>query len=688
MPSVLVVDDSLTVRMDLAEQFEAAGMAVRPCATLSEAREWLTRGTFGLVVLDVLLPDGDGLDLLGEIKAASPGLPVILLSSEAEVKARIRGLTRGADGYVGKPYEPSLLLSEARRLIQQQEAPKSDAPGASVLVIDDSLTARESLKAELEQAGYRVLLAGTGEEGLRVAGSQRPDAIIVDGTLPGIDGATVVRRLRQDAVLRRTPCLLFTGSLDRTQEAAALDAGADAFLRKDDNLQVVLARLAAALRAPHSPLAVEGATSLFGPRKLLLGVPDSGTATRIGEILEHEGLDVIVATTGTQALERLAVEPPACVLLDAGLDSGTGAETCRRIKSVRAWREIPVVLLTPEGDAAAQVAGMNAGADDCLSRSGSAEVLSARIRVQLRRRQFEEENRGIRERLLTKELEAAEARAARDLAETRAALMADLERKNDELAKANQNLAKEAAERKRLEQVKNEFVSTVSHELRTPLTSIRGSLGLLAGGAVGKFEPTAKNLIDVALRSSERLIRLINDILDIDKLEAGKLQFDIRPMDLVALVEHALQATGDYARPLGVRFTLVEAPPSVQVLADSDRLTQVMMNLLSNAAKFSPRDASVDVGVRARGGLMRVSVRDRGPGMPEEFQKKIFQRFAQADTSDTRQKGGTGLGLSISKAIIERLGGRIGFDTKVGEGTTFYFELPTIPSGSAPPSSS
>lgn len=676
MPSVLVVDDSLTVRMDLAEQFESAGMTVRPCATASEAREWLTRGSFGLVVLDVILPDGDGLDLLSEIKAATPGLPVLLLSSEAEVKARVRGLTRGADGYVGKPYEPAILLSEARRLLQQVETEPETITGAIVLVIDDSLTARESLKAELAAAGYQVLLASTGEEGLRVAGAERPDAIIVDGTLPGIDGATVVRRLRQDSVLRRTPCLLFTGSMDRTQEAVALDAGADAFLRKDDSMDVVLARLAATLRAPHSPLAVEAPASLFGPRKVVLGIADALEAARLGEILEREGLDVVRASTGAQAVERLAVEAPACILLDSALDGDTGAETCRRIKSVRAWREIPILILTTEGDSAAQVRGMGAGANDCIPRTGSPEVLSARVRVQLRRRQFEEENRGIRERLLTKELEAAEARAAKDLAETRAALLADLERKHEELARANHDLAKEAAERKRLEQIKNEFVSTVSHELRTPLTSIRGSLGLLAGGVLGKFDPAAKNLIDVALRSSERLIRLINDILDIDKLEAGKLEFDIRQVDLVVMVEHALQATGDFARQYGVRFTLVEAPAAVSVMADSDRLTQVLTNLLSNAAKFSPKDASVDVSVRDLGGRIRVSVRDRGPGMPEEFQRKIFQRFAQADTSDTRQKGGTGLGLSISKAIVERLGGRIGFDTKLGEGTTFYFDLP------------
>ena len=235
-------------------------------------------------------------------------------------------------------------------------------------------------------------------------------------------------------------------------------------------------------------------------------------------------------------------------------------------------------------------------------------------------------------------------------------------------------IVRDITERKNLERMKNEFISTVSHELRTPLTSIRGSLGLIAGGAVGAMPEQAKELIDIACNNSDRLVRLINDILDVEKIESGKMTFRTEPVDLVALINEAMSANSAYAAQHSVTFALVEQVPDARVDADPDRLTQVITNLLSNATKFSPPDRRVDVAIRRLKTAIRVQVTDYGPGIPEEFQTRIFQKFAQADASDTRLKGGTGLGLSISKAIIERLGGTIGFTTGA-DGTTFYFDL-------------
>ncbi|MCS6801831.1 MAG: PAS domain S-box protein [Chloroflexota bacterium] len=246
-------------------------------------------------------------------------------------------------------------------------------------------------------------------------------------------------------------------------------------------------------------------------------------------------------------------------------------------------------------------------------------------------------------------------------------------------------LVRDITERKKVERLKNEFVSTVSHELRTPLTSIRGSLGLLKGGVGGPLPPEAANLVDIAFKNSERLVRLINDILDIEKIESGKLHFERQPIELTHLVASAIEANEGLAAEFGVRLTLGERVEPAVVLGDYDRLMQVMANLLSNAAKFSPRGAEVRVDVaRSRGGF-RVAVRDRGPGIPPQFRHRVFERFAQADASDRRQSGGTGLGLSISKAIIERHGGTIGFETSEA-GTTFWFELPDasgLPAASA-----
>jgi signal transduction histidine kinase len=216
----------------------------------------------------------------------------------------------------------------------------------------------------------------------------------------------------------------------------------------------------------------------------------------------------------------------------------------------------------------------------------------------------------------------------------------------------------------------------VSHELRTPLTSIHGSLGLVIRGIAGALTPETRQLLDVAYRNSQRLVRLVSDILDLQKIESGTMAFEMKPLELTGFLQHAVEANQAYAAQFGVRFVLERPTESLLVLADGDRLMQVLTNLLSNAAKFSPRGEAVVITASPAGGVARVSVVDRGPGIPAEFHDRIFNRFAQADSSTTRDKGGTGLGLSISKAIVERLGGSIGFESRRGQGTTFYFDLP------------
>ncbi|UZQ55576.1 PAS domain S-box protein [Trichothermofontia sichuanensis B231] len=239
---------------------------------------------------------------------------------------------------------------------------------------------------------------------------------------------------------------------------------------------------------------------------------------------------------------------------------------------------------------------------------------------------------------------------------------------------------REVTERIRIERLKDEFVSMVSHELRTPLTSIRGSLGLILGGVAGALPDQARMLLDIAYKNSERLITLINDILDIEKIESGRIDFNLQPLDLTPLLTQAIATNQTYGDQFQVQFVLTESVPC-QVKADPDRLMQVLTNLLSNAAKFSPAGSVVAVAAQwlpTAPNWVRVAVRDQGPGIPPEFIPRIFQKFAQADSSNTRQKGGTGLGLSITKAIVERLGGKIGFETTQGVGTTFYFDLPVL----------
>jgi PAS domain S-box-containing protein len=233
-------------------------------------------------------------------------------------------------------------------------------------------------------------------------------------------------------------------------------------------------------------------------------------------------------------------------------------------------------------------------------------------------------------------------------------------------------------ERKRLDKIKTEFVSTVSHELRTPLTAITGALGVAMSGTLGDFPEKLKHLLDIAYKNSQRLTLLINDLLDMDKLLAGKLEFHCEPQPLKALIERALVENKAYADQMQVRFVMVPSDSNPKVNIEDVRFLQVMANFLSNAAKFSKPDSNVFISLNHIDGYVRVSVTDMGVGLSEESKLHIFEKFYQADSSDSRKKGGTGLGLAITKEIVERMNGRVGFTSVMGEGSTFYAEFPIV----------
>ncbi len=237
---------------------------------------------------------------------------------------------------------------------------------------------------------------------------------------------------------------------------------------------------------------------------------------------------------------------------------------------------------------------------------------------------------------------------------------------------------------KDLDRMKDRFVAIASHELRTPLTAMRGSLGLLQGGVAGELPEEARALVEIAVQNCERLVRMADDLLDLEKMGAGHMAYRIQALDWNRVLAVALESSRGYVASHGVRFEL-RPHESLRVRGDEDRLIQVLSNLLFNAAKFSPRGSVVTVGAgRHATGWIRTTVRDRGPGIPESFRSRVFQRFAQADAENSRATEGTGLGLAISREIVEQLGGRIGFDAAQDGGTVFWFDLPEATPGRMP----
>jgi DNA-binding response OmpR family regulator len=702
--SVLIVDDSLTVRMDLAEVFGTAGFTPILCGTVAEAREILGGDPVDAVILDVLLPDGDGVELLKEVRASpSADAMVMMLSMEADIKDRIRGLQTGADEYVGKPYDANHVVARARAFLRsrQTDAASDVARGkATILIIDDSLTFREELREACEEAGYRVLVAASGEEGLRIAADHRPTAMVVDGMLPGIDGATVIRRVRVDAALRGVPCLLLTAMEGHDEELRALDAGADAFVRKTEAISVILARLGAILRSGQSHSDDRAIASLQGPKKVL-AVDDSETFLQeLAEALRAEGYEVVLARSGEEALKLLSVQSVDCILLDLIMPGMGGQDVCRRIKDDPATRNIPVLMLTAREDQEAIIEGLGAGADDYITKANDFQVLRARVLAQIRRKQFEDENRRIREQILHRELEATEQRAARELAETRAALADELAQRNDELAAAKAQLEAyarilEDRVKERSDQLGNveqqlrqaqkmeaigQLTGGVAHDFNNLLGIVTGNLDLLIERLEG--DPFALELAQEALEGALRGATLTQRMLAFARKQP------LQPK-LTDLNEALVAMTGILTRALREDITIAISPAEDlwAAFCDKHQVEDVILNFAINArdampdggkllietanAQLDEEYAALNIDVTV-GDYVMLAVTDSGTGMPPEVIERAFDPFF---TTKSTGKG-TGLGLSMVYGFAKQSGGHVKIYSEVGHGTTIKLYLP------------
>jgi signal transduction histidine kinase len=401
------------------------------------------------------------------------------------------------------------------------------------------------------------------------------------------------------------------------------------------------------LRSAGVQSADHDAVSLSGPKKIL-AVDDSETYLReVANALRADGYEIALARSGEEALQLLAVQPVDCVLLDLVMPGIGGRETCRRVKGVPAMRDIPIVMLTAVEDRAAMIDGLSAGADDYIAKSSDFDLLRARVLAQIRRKQFEDENRHIRERLLRAEMEAVEARTAREAAEARAALVEELEFKNEELEC---------------------FSSSVAHDLRAPLRTIYSFGEILLEDYGEQLDDDGKQYLNYVRESAQQMTNLVDDLLELSRVTRGDLRRE--PIDLSGI-----------ARAVGVRLTQrfperqVDFVVADRLPADADGrlLAIVLENLIGNAWKFSSKQTRARIEVGFADDACSYFVRDNGAGFDMAHAAKLFAMFQRLHS--TAEFEGTGIGLATVQRIIRRHGGRIWAESAVGRGATFFFTL-------------
>lgn len=379
--------------------------------------------------------------------------------------------------------------------------------------------------------------------------------------------------------------------------------------------------------------------------KILL-VDDEPRNLRILEgILAPLRYDLRRASSGQQALEQVEIDPPGLVLLDVMMPGLSGFDVCRRLKEEEATRFVPVVLVTALSERESRIAGIEAGADDFISKPVDGQELRVRVKSLLRIKQLHDE---LQRRT------------------------ADLERSNQQLAEANEQLTEANRQIQENTRRKSDFLARMSHDLRTPMNAIVGYTRILMRKAGDVLDPRQFRNLENIQTSSGNLLNLINEILDLSKVEAGRIEVRPRDVDLGRLAGECAASVAPLVSP-GVE--LVEQFAGVPVVrTDPDILRKVLMNLLGNAVKFTAR-GTITLSVQPVGDQVELSVADTGVGIPAADLPFVFEEFRQVERQGSSEKEGTGLGLAIARRSVELLGGSIWAESEVGEGTTFTLRI-------------
>jgi two-component system NtrC family sensor kinase len=541
-----------------------------------------------------------------------------------------------------------------------------------IMVVEDSPTQAIRLQYALEQEGFDSICVNSAEQAFEALNLILPDLIIVDYHLPGASGVELCRRIRLNVATQSLPIIMLTSDDTPNAQIEGLDSGADDYVAKSDDFNMLILRVHGVLRrsAQHEAV-LRPSEPMFHQAQVLI-IDDSPTYLEyLKETLADEGYIIDTAVNGPDGIEFARKNSYDCVLVDLVMPAMDGTTVCQELVKLRRPEDPPIVILMMSAYESREnaIRALESGADDFVGKSTDMAILKGRIRALLRNRFLRKQTQRLIDDAKKRETELER------LVEERTQ---SLQREIEERKRIEQDLleAKESAEASNV--AKSRFLSNMSHELRTPLNAIIGFADVMRHKMFGPFDcDRYREYLDDIHHAAHHLLRIINDILDISRVESGRLDLHEEDFDIEDALQSVSRLVGDQVRRQELTMK-IEVPTGLPLLHGDRRiLEQAFLNLLYNAAKFTPAGGRITVGAKleADGGLC-IAVADTGVGIAAEDIEKVMSPFGQVDNKLSRNHAGTGLGLPLSETFIKLHGGRLDIESVVDKGTTVIIRLP------------
>ncbi|OGW80255.1 MAG: hypothetical protein A3G33_06170 [Omnitrophica bacterium RIFCSPLOWO2_12_FULL_44_17] len=707
---ILIIEDSPTYQRALADELVSRSYDIICANSGEEGLELIKENPPDLIVLDVMLPQIQGYPVCRLIKS-NPHfrhIPVIILTLLEGNRIMPEAIEAGADSFINKQAPMSLIvrridallkMSIAAKLFWQEEViveeEEISLAGKKILLMDDDLTYLQILKRELVIDGYQVMDVTTGEQCFEKVKEEMPDLILLSLEMSDLEGTDVCREIHKAKRFYSVPVLMLTPTDSREQIIRSFEAGANDCVAKTDNLKLIKLRIISILKRKYFEEEMRKVrTQLSGAEmKMIIANSEKEIQKQFAQqleeknkLLEKEIAERQVAEELSRKLSRAVEQSPVTVVV---------TDTEGRIEYVNP----KFIQLT--GYAYEEALGQNprvfkSGEHSALFYKELWETITAgkEWRGEFHNKKKNGElywefasispvrnlNGEITHYIAVKEDITERKRAEEELKRSKTELETQawgLQKANDSIKMLYKQLEERNKELQKLDILKSEFVSTVSHELRTPMAIIREGVSQVLEGILGDINVEQKEFLTISLENIDRLGRIINDLLDISKLEAGRVELRREWFDLVSIVNDAIKnyKLMDKASAKGVELRTKFSGERIEVYADRDKLIQIIMNLINNALKFT-EEGFIEVAVEDCEDRVECKVSDTGRGISEDDLQHIFVKFRQFDRKDGPGKQGTGLGLTICKALVELHGGTMTVDSKAGVGTTFRFILP------------